>query len=238
MARRRRPADPRRVLRPGTAPDRPEFPLAQRLLDIAVRLRDLLPSARRRDLGRATGVVTAVPPLWTRGMAGRVLTAPASGTELAPGVTLYHDGKTGAPVVGTRPDAAGGWGVFLTAEAFDGGFLSLAIDLSAAQLAALGRGAEVLVRADFSGPAAAPPTPARDITARLSCDSGQGDPWHLSRTRPLAPGGTVFALDLADLPAAARMPHKAWVDLIVGHPDGLAVTIADLSITVGPRQVL
>lgn len=166
--------------------------------------------------------------------------APTSGTRLDPEVALFHDAGQAAQVAlhqfpTPRMDGSGGPGLALRIGAFDGGYLSLSIDLPATALTGLGR--DCILRLDArieSGwPGAA--------YARLNLVRGPNTE-QLLRELPsraaCADAPRVAAFDLACTGTCPRRLDRLWLDLIFAAPAESRIALPDVTLCRYPRARL
>ncbi|TFL18077.1 DUF6478 family protein [Jannaschia formosa] len=171
------------------------------------------------------------PPVWAAPQPGVPGRAAPGGHALALGCTLFHDDPGGA--VSARQVATPGgpapFALTLEVGAFAGSYLSLALDLPA-------DAARSATRRDIFRLAVAVAAPPA-LYARLNLRHG---PNTEALTDHLRPDGTVWAveLDLGFTPLGPGGVEAAWIDLSFDVPSGMALTLADLTLTRRPRAEL
>ncbi|MEM7491423.1 MAG: DUF6478 family protein [Pseudomonadota bacterium] len=151
------------------------------------------------------------------------------GLKLAEGVRLFHDCPLGEIVVSqTGSDAPG---LVVAVGAFEGSFLSLAMDMPHAAATSLRRSHIVGIAAevDMDGGAG--------LFARLNIRQGPNTDQMVGTmdrgARPDGPMAVAFDLGFDDI-NPAKLSH-AWIDVIFGEPRGMVARIADLTLTRRPR---
>ena len=152
--------------------------------------------------------------------------AVASGAEVTPEVKVFHEGAGQDGMIAPAPAGFALWGAAGT-----GGFVSAVLDLPEAGLAGLtGRHLVALTgRAGLSAP--------RPLTARINLRHG---PNTARQTRParIEDGLLSAEFDLAYTDLSHAPIAAAWVDLILGEPDGAALVLTDLTLSHRPRAEL
>ena len=149
--------------------------------------------------------------------------AVASGAEVTPELKVFHEGAGAGGVIAPAPAGFALWGM-----AAAGGFVSVVADLPEAGLARLTARHIVAVtgRARLSGP--------RPLTARINLRHG---PNTARQTRPvrIEDGLLSAEFDLAYTDLSHAPVTAAWVDLILGEPQGAALVLTDLALSHRPR---
>jgi hypothetical protein len=186
-------------------------------------------SAMRRPLGTDWAWR---PDLW-RGAApvpGRA--SVPSRTEIAPGVTLFHDCRRSelslCQIRNTRETDIAPFGLRMDVFGFDGSFLSLVLDLPGA--AVEGLRAKHILRLDASVEVERP----LGIYARLNLRQGP-DAVQIVRDLPAAGAEALVDYDLAYSGLSERRVEAAWIDLIFDGPAMNQVILRDLTVTRRPR---
>mgnify|MGYP006908216010 FL=1 len=156
--------------------------------------------------------------------AGRV----ASGAALGHGVKLFHDCPRGDCAVRRLRDAEtarGIAGIEIEVGRFEGGFLSLAIDLPPAAVNGLSRrhlvGVAMVLEVAHTRP----------VYARLNVRHGP----NLAQVVQGWDGGPRVDLDLAVLDLDEDRVASAWVDLIFEAPAMTRITLRDVTLSRRPR---
>ena len=162
-------------------------------------------------------------PLWRilsglEGLASQDLSL-TSGSELTPGVRLFHDGRDIRCVFKD--------GLTLELTAFSGSYVSLAMEIPTAQAEKMREGhlLEVTFRADASHPTLA------DIRVNFERAEGLAQ---VGVNRVLSHGGYRCLLDLAHTEIGEV--SAVWVDLILRRPWDRMVKLRDLTIALCPRS--
>lgn len=149
--------------------------------------------------------------------------AVASGAEVTPELKVFHEGAGEDGIVAPAPAGFALWGL-----AAAGGFVSVVVDLPQAGLARLTRRHLVALtgRARLSAP--------RLLTARINVRHG---PNTARQTRParIEDGLLTAEFDLAYTELSHVPVAAAWVDLILGEPEGAALILTDLALSHRPR---
>lgn len=211
---------------------------------VALHAGEIVRAAERR-LGAARGAAAGHPPHcdwvwrpapWAEALDPPVVAGPAGGHVLAPGVALFHDcplrETTLRQLRATRPGAP--FAIEIDAFGFDGGFLSMALDLPDAALGGFHPGQLVglEVRLEQERPAGA--------YARLNLRHGPNTEQLVSDLHPPAqssdPRRAEFDLGTLDF-NPARL-DKAWIDLILDRPGMNRIRIDDVVASRRPRAEL
>ncbi|KIT16359.1 DUF6478 family protein [Jannaschia aquimarina] len=169
------------------------------------------------------------PPIFT--LDGRLeMDAAADGTELADGTKLFHDCPLAEIAVTQVLQEVPPLGLRLTVGGFEGGFLSLALDLPRAGWAGLSPShiVEVILRAGG----------IETIYARLNLRHGPNIETLTETLRPGEGGGAKAEFDLGmEVFSSAKLTH-AWLDFIFEDPAGREIVIEELTVTRRPRADL
>lgn len=165
---------------------------------------------------------------------GRV--APEPGTRIAEGLALFHESHLSEIV--TRQTCTGSAGpgaapCALTIEVFgfDGGYLSLALDLPGA--AAQGLQRRHILRAEIDLGLERP----LEVFARLNIRHGPNTE-KIVREVPVQEGAAVVEFDLAYSRLNEKRVERLWLDLIFERPEMNRIALGDLVLSRRPRAEL
>ncbi|MCK0168668.1 DUF6478 family protein [Jannaschia sp. S6380] len=217
-------------------------PLAR---EVAQRARQVAKAADRRLLGPRIGAEVMDRPAqcdwawrpapWARALSQATFAGAGGGTELAEGVTLFHDCPLAE--ITLRQDrvrdaaAAAPFALTLDALGFEGSFLSLVVNLPTGGVAGLGSGQliGVAARLKMERPA--------EMFVRLNVRHGPNTEQLVSELRPHGPtGGPAKAeFDLGFVEINPARLEGAWIDIIFEKPEMNLVRIEDLTLTRRPR---
>lgn len=173
-------------------------------------------------------------PLWRAASDPATFTNPASGTRIGEGVHLFHDCPRGEMAVhqvaqASDPASTAPFGIVLEVFAFEGSFLSLAIDLPDALTQTTSPTHVIRTALDRqldTGGA---------IYLRLNVQSGPNTE-QILRTIPGDGGLGWIDFDLGYVPElASRSIDKMWLDVMVEKPAGNRIALLDLSVAQRPR---
>lgn len=166
------------------------------------------------------------PAPWRMPLALPEMSAPASGTQIAPGVVLFHDAATPRLVLHQIPGEGGApCALCCETDGFDGSFVSLSVELPPAGRDGLSR--MHVVRAIL---------PARPGPARLFCRLNlRHGPNVEQLLRALPEGGGAAPFDLAYTRMNEKRLEQVWLDVILEAPRRGAVTLDDLIVLRHPR---
>ncbi len=173
------------------------------------------------------------PGPWTTPLAVPGIAAVPGRAELSAGVTLYHDGPQ-AEVTLRQTRALGAddpapFALVIDALAFDGSFLSLAIDLPPA--AVQGLRSRHVIRATLR----VAMERRVEAFARLNIRHG---PNTEQVVRAFDPGTAEVEFDLAHTKMNERRVEALWLDLIFDAPAMNRIAIAELTLCRQPRAEL
>ena len=173
-------------------------------------------------------------PLWRAVTDPATYTNPASGTRIGEGVHLFHDCPRGEMAVrqvaqASDPTSTAPFGIVLEVFAFEGSFLSLAVDLPEALTQTTTPTHVIRTALDRSLDTGGA------IYLRLNVQSGPNTE-QILRTIPGEAGLGWVDFDLGYVPElAARSIDKMWLDIMVEKPAGNRIELRDLSIAQRPR---
>lgn len=171
------------------------------------------------------------PALWRAPLArvgGSGLPSPSA---LCEEITLFHDcprREIVARQVRNSEGRGAPFGLSVEVFAFEGSFLSLALELPVAAVEGLRR--RHLLRLDVLAETERP----LDLYARLNLRHGPNTE-QLLRGLDVATGEVSVEFDLAQTDLNESRVEKAWIDLILDEPAMNAVTLRDLTFCRHPR---
>ncbi|MDW4498288.1 DUF6478 family protein [Sulfitobacter sp. D35] len=169
------------------------------------------------------------PAAWQTGFERRGRAPATSGTGFGENLTLFHDCPRSEIVLRQIPSAAAGAkAVSLDVYAFEGSFLSLAIDLPEEATRGLRR--THLFRLGCRVASESPLT----VYARLNLRHGPNTA-QILRELPDATEPVAIEFDLAYTDFDETRDAKAWIDLIFEHPEMNQISVHDLSLSRRPR---
>jgi hypothetical protein len=175
------------------------------------------------------------PDAWRLPLPAPGMASVASRTVLADGVTLFHDCIRSElslrQVRNTRESDLAPYGLRMDTFAFDGSFLSLAIDLPQGAIEGLTR--RHLVRLDAIVELEKP----LEIFARLNIRHGPNTEQIVRKLPMTSPENTV-EFDLAYSNLNEKRIERAWTDLIFENPAMSQVTLRDITFSRRPRAAL
>ncbi|MGD1923520.1 MAG: DUF6478 family protein [Paracoccaceae bacterium] len=143
-----------------------------------------------------------------------------SGAELSSGLKLFHDADWHRPGVGKTANS-----VRIDSAAFDGSYVSLAIDLPADQAARIRVGTELVVTFSAHSDRALPVF----LRAHFRNDEGSEV---LHDLIVIEAGARSVRFNLDGLRIPIDKPTTAWVDLILSDPTGTEVSIDGIRLDV------
>lgn len=173
------------------------------------------------------------PDVWTGPVPGVVVQA--TRTAISPDVALFHDCKL--PEVTVRQSCNGAdrdrapFALTIESFAFDGSFLSLAIDLPEAAVAGLQL--RHLIRVEAVVEVERP----TEIFARLNVQNGPNTE-QLVREMPGEAGARVVEFDLTYSKIDDKRVAKIWLDLIFSRPAMTRISLRDVTVSRRPRAEL
>ena len=166
-------------------------------------------------------------------MGGRSACPAATGTGLAPGASLYHDGE--ADRLGARlwptPGAAARFGLVIDTTDFTGSYLSVSLALPAAALS--GMTSQSLFRAAFDLSMDRPLSAYVRLNVRHGPNTEQ-----LVRALDLERGQMAEEFDLFYADLLPETVSELWVDLIFERPELTRIDIRDAILSRRPRASL
>ncbi len=172
------------------------------------------------------------PDLWRGPISPPGIAAAKSPTQVGGETTLYHDCKvseiTLRQVRNTEPEDLAPFGMRIDVFKFDGGFLSLAIDLPAGSVADLKK--RHMIRTDAIFEMEKP----LEIFGRLNIRHGPNTE-QIVREFPAGDRQTTVEFDLAYTKLHEARVERMWLDLIFEGPEMNQITIRDLTLTRRPR---
>lgn len=175
------------------------------------------------------------PDLWRGPIAVPGVSSAPSRTQVAEGVTLFHDCRrselTLRQIRNTREADLAPFGLRMDVFRFDGSFLSLVLDLPAA--AAQGLRQRHLIRLDAIVEMEKP----LEIFARLNIKHGPNVE-QVVRELPLTAEEVMVEFDLAYTRMNEKRVERLWVDLIFEGPEMNQVILRDVTLTRRPRAEL
>lgn len=176
------------------------------------------------------------PDLWTRPCLSGPVPVEGTGQALVPGVSLFHDATAASATIAqtATPDADAPHGLAMDVGAFDGSFLSLALDLPAGGIAGISRRHLLGVSFRLDAP------PAAKVFARFNLRHGPNTETllrELPETRE-ATGRIPVEFDLAYIEMNERRVTAAWIDVIFQQPAQTGFRIDDLVLYRRPRAEL
>lgn len=219
--------------RPFSRSDRDEAALIDEMAELGRRLLALRPQR----------AATPPPPgiHWRSGygifaapLAVRRGANPQSGSEICPGLRLFHDAGPGAvfswsQTLGAFARPAADPGLRLTVYDFPGSFVSIVAEVPAEAASALGPGRKVGVEIEA--------TPLRPLTCFLRLNlTGDSARETLHETLVLATGTREVDFDLDGLEIGAGACRAAWLDIILHAPRMCRIDIARLVLSIGARD--
>lgn len=174
------------------------------------------------------------PVPWSTRMDPAAREAAPDGATLAPGTRLFHDDPAGAVAYAQRPapDGPAPFALTLSAGAFSGSYLSLAIDLPEAAARTLWRGHVLRVSARVDA------VPEARLHVRLNLRRGPNTDRLTERLAPGRDGTASVEFDLGFQAMAPGEAAAAWVDLSIDTPARASLTLADLTLARRPRAEL
>lgn len=153
---------------------------------------------------------------------------PESGTELAPGLKLFHDAERAAFSWRQRPIAGGGhYGLSFTVYEFDGAFLSLVVEVPDDDLPIIA--AHRTLQLSFSVAATRPLT----LYARLNFQR-DADHTALHDAMIVRDGSYTACFEQLTDEAELRVGTSVWADLIFAKPAMVEFEISDLALYPAP----
>ena len=172
------------------------------------------------------------PALWSAPLEDAARPRVASGDRIGGDLALYHDcplGEIALRQTGeTGGEDAAPQALTLEVGAFEGSFLSLALDLPDTALPGLRR--DHLLQLDARIEGALPAEPYARLNVRHGPNTEQ-----LLRALPLENGTVSAAFDLFYTELDERRVEQAWLDLILDVPAQSSVTLHDLTLCRYPR---
>lgn len=180
---------------------------------------------------------TLRPAAWSQAAPMKRLIAPTSGTKIAPGLSLFHDGKTAEVLLRQAfadPDGPAPFAFTVDVLHFDGAFFSLCQQLNEELAKSLSSRDVLVVDIDATMEAPLP------LYARVNLMQG---PNHREMLAEFAFHGQLSghahaAFELAYAQLDETPITAAWLDLILEKPTMNALHIADLRLTCGRRAEL
>lgn len=172
------------------------------------------------------------PDPWAGPITPHALVAPASATPLAGDVTLFHDGRLAEVLVrqkaGSGAEPAAPFCVVVETLGFDGGFVSLTLELPAEASAGLRR--RHILRLDLAAGCEHP------LAGFARLNIGQG-PEVAQLVQAFHPDGSVRTIefDLAGIDIDEKRIGRLWIDLILEQPAMNRVTLHDVTASRLPR---
>ncbi len=172
------------------------------------------------------------PDLWRGPISPPGIAAAQSPTRIGEETTLYHDCKvseiTLRQIRNTDPEDLAPFGMRIDVFRFDGGFLSLAIDLPATSVSNLKK--RHMLRADAIFETEKP----LEIFGRLNIRHGPNTE-QIVREFPSGDRQSVVEFDLAYTKLHEARIDRMWLDLIFEGPEMNQITLRDLTLTRRPR---
>ncbi|MEM8579824.1 MAG: DUF6478 family protein [Pseudomonadota bacterium] len=177
------------------------------------------------------------PSAWSRAAVHRHLVGAASGTEIAPALTLYHDCPHSLLSLRqdlTSPDAPAPFSLCLDVLQFEGSFLSLCFNLDPEEAKQLRMDDVIRVGLDAEMEAPLP------LYARLNLKQSPNETQQLSQFGfgNTTSGRQIAAFDLAYAGLSDDPVEAAWIDLIFEKPAMNAVRMHDMVVSRGKRASL
>ncbi|MFD0982393.1 DUF6478 family protein [Tropicimonas aquimaris] len=176
------------------------------------------------------------PDPWIRPCFSGPVPVEGSGQNITPGVSLFHDATAASATIAhtATPEADAPYGLSMDVGAFDGSFLSLALDLPADGIAGISRRHLLGVSFRLEAP------PAAKVFARFNLRHGPNTETllrALPETRE-ATGRIPVEFDLAYIEMNERRVTAAWIDVIFQQPAQTGFRIDDLVLYRRPRAQL
>lgn len=172
------------------------------------------------------------PQLWRGPMHPVGASSVKSRSSFTDEVTLFHDCTLAEIAVrqmrNTREDDFAPFGLRLEVFAFEGTFLSLAIDLPAEAAEGLKRRHVLRLNTIVES------EQKIEIFARLNVRHGPNTE-QIVRDLPLEPGASSVEFDLAHTKLNEKRVEKLWLDLIFENPQLNQITLRDVTLTRRPR---
>lgn len=158
-----------------------------------------------------------------------------SGARVGDDMSVFHDAARSEislrQVPNLRETDLAPYGVALDVLGFEGGFLSVVLDLPAPAVAGLGR--EHIVQVDLSVDMEAP----LDLFARLNVQHGPNTE-QMTLEAPHGQAEAVLEFDLAYSALNEKRVEKAWVDLIFENPRMNRIVLRDVTMSRRLRAAL
>lgn len=171
------------------------------------------------------------PDLWQQAL--NLPAAPESGSILAPGVKLFHDGGalTGNPTLTQAAGAQPPHPLDLQFAGFDGGYVSLVFDLPKKARAGLLRRHLIGIACRVRGESA-----LAIVFARINVVCGPNR-FQAQRRVPVPQGGGAMLaeFDMQEMAINERRLDAVWCDLVFSNPADGAVRLYDLILYRRPR---
>lgn len=177
------------------------------------------------------------PAPWASRLSGAAVDWVQSGHALSGDVSLHHDASSACRIACSQmaqPEGPADQALSLTAEGFDGSFLSLALELPPAAWQGL--------RPDhLLGVWLALTEEGGGVYLRLNIRHG---PNHLQLLRHVPPGsgadagGVLTEFDLICTPFNEKRVSQIWCDLILGDEGSSGAVLRDVSLTRRPRAAI
>ena len=175
------------------------------------------------------------PPLWSEPVSPPGFSAVEAGVRVAPETSLFHDCArseiTFRQVRRSEPSATAPFGARMDVFAFDGSFLSLALDLPPEGVIGLER--RHLIRLTLRIALERP----LEIFARLNIRHGPNTE-QVVREFPMDGEEMMVEFDLAYTELNEKRIERAWLDLIFEGPEMNQIVIRDLTLARRPRAEL
>lgn len=195
-----------------------------------------LPRSDPRLLHHAPGTDwTWRPDLWTGPNPQAAMASVRSQSQIAEGVTLFHDCQHAEIALrtqrNTRVSDLAPFGLSIEVFHFAGSFLSIAVDLPPE--AAVGLRKRHLIALALNLETERP----QPITARLNIRHGPNVE-QLVRDLPLGDNAPVVEFDLAYTKMNEKRVEGLWLDLIFGDPQMNRLVLHDLTLSRRPRADL
>lgn len=144
-----------------------------------------------------------------------------TGTEIGPGIRVFHDAKDTPPVF--RQPA--GDGVALETDAFDGSYISQVIELDPKIAAQMRAGRDLVVNLQTEAEPAIPTY----LRAHFSNEEGREVLYDLIVVET---GPRVVRLNLDGLRIPLDLVTSVWVDVIYSNPAGTTLRLSGQSLSV------
>lgn len=175
------------------------------------------------------------PELWRAAWPGADQAPLASGTRIGTETTVFHDARLAEIALRQLPNLRESdlapYRVSLDVLGFDGGFVSLVLDLPQDATADLGR--DHILQVNLTLELEAP----LDVFVRLNVQHGPNTE-QMTLEAPQSDGETAVEFDLAYSALNEKRVEKAWVDVIFENPRMNKAVLRDITVSRRLRAAL